>query len=248
MGTFFTNLHARAEAPERIVEALVGAGALPAYLTEPEAGWVGVYPETTESQDLRLLERIAQALSTSAGTVVYASLVHDSDVWNFSLHDRGRLVDRYCSHPGYFAGRKRRPSGGKLEALLPLCRPGTSAGELEDLLKRHLTSESPLPEELGTRLTAEMEKQKQWLAGSYEEMKSRLTTMGAPMPSLKAMLGRLDRKTRKMVAGGGRADAAEDLAQAFARMLGIPDGRAVLGFKYISRGEAPEGFARLIPA
>lgn len=29
-------------------------------------------------------------------------------------------------------------------------------------------------------------------------------------------------------------------------MLGIPDGRAELGYNYISRGEAPADFARLI--
>jgi len=51
-----------------------------------------------------------------------------------------------------------------------------------------------------------------------------------------------------MATGAGRADAAEDLALAFARMLGIPDDRAQLGYTYISRGEAPDGFARLIPA
>lgn len=248
MGTFFTNLHARADAVETILEALRSARALPAYVTEPDQGWISAYPDATEGQDLRLLERIGQALSTAANTAVYASLVHDSDVWDFTIHEGGRLLDHYCSQPGYFSGKKRRPSGGKADVLLPLCTEGTSAGELEDLLKRHLTSEAPLPEALGARLTAEMERQKQWLAGSYEEMKSRLTAMGAPVPSLRAMLARLEGKTRKAVAGSGRAEAAEDLAQAFARMLGIPHGRALLGFKYISRGEAPEGFARLIRA
>jgi hypothetical protein len=135
MGTFFTNLHARASAPETFVAALKSIGALPAYVTQPDEGWVGVYPEATEGQDQALLERVGHALSAAAGTVVY-----------------------------------------------------------------------------------------------------------------KAMLGRLDRKTRKMVAGTGRADAAEGLAQVFAHMLGIPKGRAQLGYTYISRGEAPEGFARLIPA
>jgi hypothetical protein len=248
MGTFFTNVHTRAAAPETIVAAFKSIGALPAYVTQPEKGWVGVYPEATEGQDQAFLERVGQALSATAGTVVYASLVHDSDVWDFTVHDGGRLVDHYCSNPGYFTGKKRRPSGGKAEALLALCRAGTSSVEIEDLLKRRLTSAAPLPEELGARLRAEMERQKEALAGSYDEMKSRLTALEAPMPSLKAMLGRLDRKTRKMVAGTGRADAAEDLAQAFAQMLGIPEGRAQLGYKYISRGEAPEGFARLIPA
>jgi len=248
MGTFFTNLHARAGAPEAIVEALRGAGALPAYVTEPEGGWVGAYPEATESQDLPLLGRVTQELPTAAGTVVYASLVHDSDVWDFTIHEGGRLLDHYCSNPAYFSGKRRKPSGGKVEVLLPLCKAGTIAGELEDLLERHLTSATPLPGEMGARFTAEMERQKQRLAESYGEMKARLTALGTPMPSLEAMLEQLDQRARKMVSGAGRADAAEDLAEAFARMLGIPDGRALLGYTYISRGEAPGGFARLIPA
>ena len=51
-----------------------------------------------------------------------------------------------------------------------------------------------------------------------------------------------------MLTGVGRTNTAEDLPRAFARMLGIPDGRAELGYTYISRGEAPDGLARLIPA
>ncbi|HWM76079.1 MAG TPA: hypothetical protein VNS56_00775 [Methylomirabilota bacterium] len=62
------------------------------------------------------------------------------------------------------------------------------------------------------------------------------------------MLGKLDRMSRKMLTGAGPTNAAEGLARAFARMLGIPDGRAELGYTYISRGEAPDGLARLIPA
>jgi len=51
-----------------------------------------------------------------------------------------------------------------------------------------------------------------------------------------------------MLTGVGRTNTAEDLAGAFARMLGIPDGRAELGYTYISRNESPDGLARLIPA
>jgi len=62
------------------------------------------------------------------------------------------------------------------------------------------------------------------------------------------MLGKLDRMSRKTLTGAGRTNAAEGLARAFARMLGIPDGRAEVGYTYISRGGAPDGLARLIPA
>jgi hypothetical protein len=61
------------------------------------------------------------------------------------------------------------------------------------------------------------------------------------------MLGKLDRMSRKMLTGAGPTNAVEGLARAFARMLGIPR-RAELGYTYISRGEAPDGLARLIPA
>jgi hypothetical protein len=248
MGAFFTNLHARAAATELLIQALRSAGVLPAFVSEPGGGWVSIYPEATENQDHALLERIAKALSSAAGTTVYASLVHDSDVWDVVVLDGGRLLDHYCSQPGYFSGRKRKASGGKVDALLPLCRAGTTADELEDLLKRHLTVGEGLPAHLAARLAAEMEKQKEWLASTYEEAKAGLAAQAAPMPSLQTMLKRLDQKTRKLVSGSGRADTAEDLARAFARMLGIPDGRAELGYGYISRGEAPADLARLISA
>src|SRR5215510_7663694 len=164
MGAFFTNLHARAAASEPIIEGLRNTGSLPSYISGPGGGWISVYPQSTEGQDQALLERLAKALSIAARTIVLASLVHDSDVWTFAVFDQGRAVDRYCSRPGYFTGKKRRPSGGKIDALLPLCRTGTSAADLEDLLKRHLTVAEPLPAEAAARLSAEIETQKQSLA------------------------------------------------------------------------------------
>ena len=248
MGSFFTNLHVRGTAPETAVEGLRHAAGLPAYVTEPGQGWISLYPKATESQDLALLERIAKGLSIETRSPVYASLVHDSDVWNFLVAVDGRLVDQYCSRPGYFSGVRRRPSGGKASALLPLCRPGTSVVEIEDLLRRHLTVGQPLPEELAARLGASVEEQKRMLAETYEQAKAGFTALGAKMPSLETLMKQLDRRTRKVLTGSGRADAAEDLARAFAQMLGIPDGRAELGYTYIDRGEAPDGMARLVTA
>lgn len=91
-------------------------------------------------------------------------------------------------------------------------------------------------------------RQKQLLAGRYEEMKGGFAAQGAPTPRLETIFKELDRRSRRLITGAGPTDAAEDLAKAFARMLGIPDGRAELGYNFISRGEVPADFARLISA
>jgi hypothetical protein len=248
MGSFFTNLHARTSAAEPIIEALRDIGSLPAYITGPGGGWISVYPKSTEGQDQALLERVGKALSAAVKDVVLASLVHDGDAWDFVVLDKGRLADHYCSRPGYFSGKRRRPSGGKIDTLLPLCRSGTSAADLEDLLKRHLTVAEPMPAADAARLSAELERQKELLAGRYEEMKAGFAAQGAPTPPLGTIFKELDRRSRRLITGAGPTDAAEELAKAFARMLEIPEGRAELGYNYLSRGEAPPDFARLISA
>jgi hypothetical protein len=82
----------------------------------------------------------------------------------------------------------------------------------------------PMPAADAARLSAELERQKELLAGRYEEMKAGFTAQGAPTPPLGTIFKELDRRSRRLITGAGPTDAAEDLAKAFARMLGIPEG------------------------
>src|SRR5262245_52734565 len=106
MGAFFTNLHARTVDATAFERALTTLGALPAYVSEPEGGWLSAYPELTESQDTDELDRLASALSQHLHCAVFAFLVHDSDIFRYVLFEDGKLRDVYDSAPGYFEGKR----------------------------------------------------------------------------------------------------------------------------------------------
>jgi hypothetical protein len=61
------------------------------------SGWVGVFP-SNNGQDQRVGEELAKRL----GGTVWHVLVHDDDVLAYWLWHEKKLVDSYCSVPGYF--------------------------------------------------------------------------------------------------------------------------------------------------
>ena len=61
------------------------------------SGWVGVFP-SDNGQDQRVGEELAKRL----GGTVWHVLVHDDDVLAYWLWHEKKLVDSYCSVPGYF--------------------------------------------------------------------------------------------------------------------------------------------------
>lgn len=113
------------EAPDRTV--IVG----------PSGPWIAVYDEATESQDTRLLETLAKALSKSCDTHAVTVLVHDSDVLDLRLLARGARVDQYCRGAeslGPVTASRKRAIRGKPEAWIPVLAPGKSTAQLEDLM------------------------------------------------------------------------------------------------------------------
>jgi ankyrin repeat protein len=71
-------------------------------LTNPQNGWITIYDETSESQDLAELRRLGKNLSSKLKTSVFCFMVHDSDIFVYLLYDKGAFIDQYDSRPDYF--------------------------------------------------------------------------------------------------------------------------------------------------
>lgn len=146
MGRFFTNVHVRPRAGLRDAretllaalearaksEGLVAASPpercdrLVAVGTPADRGWITVADESTEPQDADVLETLAKSLSTAVDGYALAVLVHDSDVLDLRLIDKGRRVDHFVNNPDYFDDRGTRSTKarqavrGRPEAWAPL--------------------------------------------------------------------------------------------------------------------------------
>src|SRR5437016_1801813 len=70
-----------------------------ATLFDPVNGWtIILWPEYFNAHDFGACKRITAGLGCLASTVH----VHDDDYWAHGLFERGDLLDRFCSQPGYF--------------------------------------------------------------------------------------------------------------------------------------------------
>jgi hypothetical protein len=156
MGSFYTSIHVRSEARDDVAKALEQCGVLPAYLSlNSTAGWISIFPKSTESQDQNLIKQLSTAISTKLQTATFGMLVHDSDIFWYVLCENGKAIDVYDSDPGYFDGLEKAPSGGNVSHLSKYCLPDTSALELRKIL--HSTEDSTfagdsLAQQIGSRL------------------------------------------------------------------------------------------------
>src|ERR1700739_2798895 len=102
MGTSFTNCQVRSTAANAVATALAPLLKSRAYISRASGGWVTVYDEATESQDSKLLIKLAKELSKALRTEVFGFLVHDSDIAVYYRVQNGELVDEFDSCPDYF--------------------------------------------------------------------------------------------------------------------------------------------------
>lgn len=119
-------------------------GALPkltpsrAYVSPATNGWVTIYTEATEDQDLGKLCALGGSLSKTLNADVLAFLVHDSSVALYWLYRCGDLDDEFNSAPDYFGesvnDETRDRVRGNADVLLPLCLAGTTREELDEVL------------------------------------------------------------------------------------------------------------------
>lgn len=118
-----------------------------ALVSDAEAGWVSVYDEASESQNENELERLAKELSSKVATEVFAFLLHDSDVFIYLLYRKGKLVDRFNSHPDYFGPVKaaeRKKWSGEFSKVLPVAAAGTTLKKIQQLVGKQRVFEEEL--------------------------------------------------------------------------------------------------------
>lgn len=109
-------------------------------VSAPEDGWVTVVDQAHDMQDLGSMRRTCLHLSRVLECASLAFVVHDSQALYYFLCDRGVLLDRYCSWPGWYceaptARRLRQRWKASPERLLPLCRPGVTVSRLREILR-----------------------------------------------------------------------------------------------------------------
>ena len=78
----------------------------------PDAGgFLAIYDEAGESQDVGALDALAATVSRAARGHAFSVLVHDSDVLRLGLYRSGERRDTFDSYPDYFGGgeTKKKP-------------------------------------------------------------------------------------------------------------------------------------------
>jgi hypothetical protein len=147
MGASFTNCQVRSSDANAVATVLAPLLKLRAYISPASGGWVTVYDEATESQDSKLLIKLAKELSKALKTEVFGFLVHDSGIAVYYLCQNGELVDEFNSCPDYFGNEVSAAEGecarGVTEKLLPLAVAGTTREQIDAII--HPASEEDFP-------------------------------------------------------------------------------------------------------
>jgi hypothetical protein len=137
MGAFFTNYQVQGKSTLEVSKALAELVKSRAYVSPIKGGWVTVYDESSDKQNEKTLTHIASALSKSLNTVVFAFLVHDSDIAVYWLYQNGNLADEFNSAPDYFSEvseEVKLRTRGNTEKLLPLCIGSTTREQVEEII------------------------------------------------------------------------------------------------------------------
>lgn len=96
-------------------------------MTNSKNGWITVYDEGSESQDINVLRTLTKTLSSELKTIAMGILVHDSDIFQYLVCDNGKLVDQFDSKPDYFgpvSDVQERQWRGDFRKLLPYAVKG----------------------------------------------------------------------------------------------------------------------------
>lgn len=144
MGSFFTNCQIRSQSAEGCRRAAASIVAASCLVTDSKNGWVSLFDEQSESQDLQEIQRVAKAFSSKLATAVFGFLVHDSDMFVYVLHDKGKLVDQFNSCPdclGPVSASERKKWAGQFKKLLPLVPKKASLTAIQNVLGKKRTFE-----------------------------------------------------------------------------------------------------------
>jgi len=136
MGAFYGSVHVRSDDGARLrrtLEELAARSGTRFLMAPPSGGWIAVYP-SHHGQDVSVSAAIAARVT---GPVLHL-LVHDDDVFAYTLYDAGGPIDEYCSDPDYFESSspaRRAETAGRPDALAALVG-GADAAEFARALER----------------------------------------------------------------------------------------------------------------
>ena len=137
MGAFLVNFHVRTDSSDEVresLESLESSG----WIAGPHQGWVSFWDEQASRQDTDRIEHLAAKVSQSTRRPLIAFMVHDSDVFCYWLYENGRQLDEFNSYPRYWGDEQidEAALAADADTLVKFCRPGTTAGQLRELLKQ----------------------------------------------------------------------------------------------------------------
>ncbi len=144
MGAFFTNCSVRTTDTAKCARILKSSISLRSLVTDSKNGWITVYDEESESQDINILRRLAKRLSEELKTVAIGILVHDSDIFQYLIYEKGELVDQFDSKPDYFgpvSDEQKKEWRGDFGKLLPYATKGTAISDFKRAAKKQCVVE-----------------------------------------------------------------------------------------------------------
>ena len=238
MSRFYTNIHAKATSSDLVCNAVTKVGLCPAYISNVSHGWTSIYPKLTESQDLDAFRELPVSLSRELMTTTLSALVHESDVLIYVLARDGEMIDEYNSDPGYFGGRSRKPSGGKLEELARVCLPGTADKSLVKFVRKQRVFKKPLSKQELLEIEKDIAVRRDALIERYAKIAQvPRERLGEVMPDLDEMLWYLARDTRREYKPSLRLDADEQ-AEALGELTGLGE-KIMWGYDDLNRDDRP---------
>jgi hypothetical protein len=134
----YTNLQIKSSDPDAVRRAIelcnIGSAKM---LARKDVEWIGVYPFMTED-DFSYLKETTEKMSAQLELPVFGFMVPRGEVFRFVLFDTGKMLDEYDSSPAIDPTAR----GGTTAILLRHCLNGTSADQLEELLRKPDTADS----------------------------------------------------------------------------------------------------------
>lgn len=114
MGNFYVNYTCKGALRDAVVAALSGYEAFVVFANDVTY----ITERATSEQDEQAIEKLASMLSQQLDRAVLAVLNHDDDVLKTWLAEKGEIMDRYNSNPGYGDGKEALPVGGDAEKIV----------------------------------------------------------------------------------------------------------------------------------
>jgi len=132
MGSSYSNIHVKSKAAQQVTHTLKRIPAmLPAYVAENSNNWFSIFPEEVEYSTFR---QLCKALSAETKSSCIGLTVHDSDVLQYVICEKGKIVDEYNSWPEYFDDGDAQPMGAKENVLCRYCLNNSDGKNLMDIL------------------------------------------------------------------------------------------------------------------